>query len=191
MNPYNSAITIDGTNKADGFLTPRDTTIVNDSSVTSILGLLANTITDSHFRQRDRLGRLVTFMARMDADDLVKQSAGASVKGIGINEQTALLIEPSGSASVVGNGLTSTTDLPRSVYFMEHTVAAGTQQLTSPLTYTDTKVTRFDYEPAASSFTLWSSFPATAKKYAVSATGKMATRKTAELTSDSAAGIYG
>jgi cyanophycinase len=191
MNPYNSAITIDGTNKADGFLTPRDTTIVNDSSVTSILGLLANTITDSHFRQRDRLGRLVTLMARMDADDLVKQSAGASVKGIGINEQTALLIEPSGSASVVGNGLTSTTDLPRSVYFMEHTVAAGTQQLTSPLTYTDMKVTRVDYEPAASSFTLWSSFPATAKKYAVSATGKMATRKTAELTSDSAAGIYG
>ena len=191
MNPYNSAITIDGTNKADGFLTPRDTTIVNDSSVTSILGLLANTITDSHFRQRDRLGRLVTFMARLDADDLVKQSAGASVKGIGINEQTALLIEPSGNAIVVGNGLTSTTDLPRSVYFMEHTVAAGTQQLTSPLTYTDTKVTRVDYEPATSSFTLWSSFPATAKKYAVSATGKLATRKTAELTSTSAAGIYG
>jgi cyanophycinase len=191
MNPYDSAITIDGTNKVDGFLTPRDATIANDSSITSILGLLANTITDSHFRQRDRLGRLVTFMARMDSDDLVKQALGASVRGIGINEQTALLIEPNGSSTVVGNGLSTSTDLPRSVYFMEHAVTAGTQQLTSPLTYTDTAVTRIDYEPGASSFTIWSAFPANARKYAVSATGKLVSRKIAELTSTSDAGIYG
>jgi putative intracellular protease/amidase len=44
MNPYNSAITIDGRNTSDGFLTLRDATIAQDSSVTSILGLLANTI---------------------------------------------------------------------------------------------------------------------------------------------------
>ena len=191
LNPYNTAITIDGNNKSDGFLTPRDTTVANNSNVTSLLNHLSNTITDSHFRQRDRLGRLVTFMARLDADDLVKQSPGANVRGIGINEQTALLIETNGSSMVVGNNLTSSTDLPRSVYFMEHTVTAGTEQLTSPLTYTNTQVTRVDYELGANPFTIWSSFPTTAKKYTVSATGKMATRKTAELTSTSGAGLYG
>jgi cyanophycinase-like exopeptidase len=127
----------------------------------------------------------------MDSDDLVKQALGASVRGIGINEQTALLIEPNGSSTVVGNGLSTSTDLPRSVYFMEHAVTAGTQQLTSPLTYTDTAVTRIDYEPGASSFTIWSAFPANARKYAVSATGKLVSRKIAELTSTSDAGIYG
>jgi cyanophycinase-like exopeptidase len=127
----------------------------------------------------------------MDADDLVKQAPGASVRGIGINEQTALLIEPNGSSTVVGNGLSTSTDLPRSVYFMEHSVTAGTQQLTSPLTYTDTAVTRVDFEPGTSSFTIWSAFPANAKKYAVSATGKLATRRTAELTSTLPVGIYG
>lgn len=191
LNPYNTAITIDGNSTTDGFLTPRDTTIANEVSVTNVLGLLANTITDSHFRQRDRLGRLVTFMARLDADDAIKQTSSSTVKGIGINEQTALLIEPNGSSIVVGNNLSGSTDLPRSVYFMEHAITAGSERLTSPLTYTDTQVTRVDHEPAASSFQIWSSFPATAKKYAVSATGKLASRKVAELTSTSSAGIYG
>lgn len=191
MNPYNAAITIDGNNTSDGFLTPRDTTIANEVSVTNVLGLLANTITDSHFRQRDRLGRLVTFMARLDADDAIKQTGSSTVKGIGINEQTALLIEPNGSSIVVGNNLLSSTDLPRSVYFMEHAITAGSERLTSPLTYTDTQVTRVDHEPAASSFQIWTSFPVTAKKYAVSATGKLASRKVAELTSTSSTGIYG
>jgi len=190
LNPYNTAITIDGNSKTDGFLTPRDASISSDTAITNVLGLLANTITDSHFRQRDRMGRLVTFMARLDADDLVKQLGSTTVKGIGISEQTALLVEPNGSSIVVGNNLAS-SDLPRSVYFLEHSVASGIQTLTSPLTYTDTQVTRVDYEPAASSFQIWSSYPATAKKYAVSATGKLASRKVAELTSTSSLGIYG
>lgn len=137
------------------------------------------------------MGRLVTFMARLDADDLIKATNSSSVRGIGINEQTALLIEPNGTAVVVGNNPTGTTDLPRSVYFMEHVIAAGSQTLTSPLTYTNTQVTRVDYEPTASSFQIWTSFPATAKKYAVSATGKLVSRKVAELTSTSSTGVYG
>lgn len=191
MNPYNNAITIDGNSTSDGFLTRRDNSISGESTITNVLGILANTITDSHFRQRDRMGRLVTFMARLDADDLIKATNSSSVRGIGINEQTALLIEPNGTAVVVGNNPTGTTDLPRSVYFMEHVIAAGSQTLTSPLTYTNTQVTRVDYEPTASSFQIWTSFPATAKKYAVSATGKLVSRKVAELTSTSSTGVYG
>jgi cyanophycinase len=190
LDPYNSAITIDGNSVSDGFLTLRDNLMGSQSSVTGVLSLLANTITDSHFRQRDRLGRLVTFMALLDADDIIKQSASLTVKGIGINEQTALLIEPDGRATVVGNNLAGSTDLPRSVYFMEHLISAGSQRLTSPLTYSDTQVTRVDYDPAASTFQIWSGFPEAAKKYSVSATGKLASRKVAELTSTSSAGIY-
>jgi cyanophycinase len=190
LDPYNSAITIDGNSVSDGFLTLRDNLMGSQSSVTGVLSLLANTITDSHFRQRDRLGRLVTFMALLDADDIIKQSASLTVKGIGINEQTALLIEPDGRSMVVGNNLAGSTDLPRSVYFMEHLISAGSQRLTSPLTYSDTQVTRVDYDPAASTFQIWSGFPEAAKKYSVSATGKLASRKVAELTSTSSAGIY-
>ena len=60
---------------------------------------LAGTITDTHFVTRDRMGRLLVFMARILASGDVKQ-----VKGIGIDEQTAVLLEPDGRSSVVGKG---------------------------------------------------------------------------------------
>ncbi len=51
---------------------------------------LQGVITDSHFTPRNRIGRLGVFMAR----------TGAS--GIGIDEATALLVEPDGKSTVVG-----------------------------------------------------------------------------------------
>jgi len=60
---------------------------------------LADTVTDTHFVTRDRMGRLLVFMARILASGDVKQ-----IKGIGIDEQTAVLLEPDGRSSVVGNG---------------------------------------------------------------------------------------
>ncbi|PFA62859.1 peptidase [Bacillus sp. AFS015802] len=56
---------------------------------------LANTITDSHFEQRDRMGRLVGFLSRNLLDGWTTEA-----KGIAVNEQTALLIEADGSARV-------------------------------------------------------------------------------------------
>ena len=56
-------------------------------------------ITDSHFVTRDRMGRLITFLAR-----IVKDGWAAQAKGIGIDEQTALAVEPNGSVSVLGGG---------------------------------------------------------------------------------------
>ncbi len=61
-------------------------------------------ITDSHFAQRDRMGRLVTFMARIITDGW-----SSEVKGIGIDEATALLVDEKGLAIVKGKG---------SVYFL-------------------------------------------------------------------------
>lgn len=55
-------------------------------------------ITDSHFSGRDRMGRLCVFLARL-------QAAGRpAVTGIGIDEGTAVLLEGSAKARVIGRG---------------------------------------------------------------------------------------
>ena len=58
---------------------------------------LVNTIMDSHYTQRDRQGRHITFMAR-----LMQDFAYAPVKGIGIDEQTAVCIDQTGIGNVYG-----------------------------------------------------------------------------------------
>jgi cyanophycinase-like exopeptidase len=60
---------------------------------------LVSTITDSHFSERSRMGRLLTFLARTVTDGWTAQASG-----IGVDEATAVLLEPDGSASVVGPG---------------------------------------------------------------------------------------
>lgn len=61
---------------------------------------LAGIITDSHFQERDRMGRLVGFLARIHADGW----AGASVTGVGVDEQTAVVVGPDGQGTVIGLG---------------------------------------------------------------------------------------
>lgn len=63
---------------------------------------LANIITDSHFSERNRLGRTITFMARLIADGVV--SSYHDVKGIAVDEFTAVAIEANGDAKVLGDG---------------------------------------------------------------------------------------
>jgi len=60
---------------------------------------LENTIADQHYSQRDRLGRHVTFMARMSKDYGVSKP-----KGIAADEQTAVCIDKDGNAKVFGSG---------------------------------------------------------------------------------------
>jgi cyanophycinase len=67
--------------------------------------LLAGTVTDTHFVKRDRLGRLLVFMARILQDDW-----SSLVPAIAVEENTAVLLEPDGRAMVVGAG---------SAYFLE------------------------------------------------------------------------
>jgi cyanophycinase len=59
--------------------------------------LLQNTITDSHYSQRDRQGRHITFLARM-----MKDFNYPTIKGIGIDEQTAVCIDQTGVGKVYG-----------------------------------------------------------------------------------------
>jgi cyanophycinase len=69
-----------------------DITLAKDFlSVPNLSGL----ITDSHFSTRDRMGRLVTFMAR-----IIKDGWAASVKGIGVEEGVAIGIDQDGIGTV-------------------------------------------------------------------------------------------
>ncbi len=81
-NPLTTTITLD-----KDFITP-------DEIVGTPLQYLQETITDPHFMQRDRMGRTMAFMARADYEDKVDRFPRA----IAVNEQTALLIDRTGSA---------------------------------------------------------------------------------------------
>ena len=108
-NPYNPLVTID-----DGFL--------------SLSPLTANTITDDHFVTRDRMGRLITFLARIVQDKSARQ-----VSGIALDEQTAFLMEPDGSGSVVGVS---------TVYFLRSPGKPQVCKNQTPLTFDNVPVYR-------------------------------------------------
>lgn len=57
------------------------------------LGLIDSVILDQHFRERDRVGRLVTMV-----------SYNPSLLGIGVDEDTAALIMPDDTLEVIGKG---------------------------------------------------------------------------------------
>ncbi len=63
------------------------------------LGLTNKIIIDQHFRQRDRIGRLMTAL-----------SYNPFVSGIGIDEDTAAFIDPDGVLEVVGSGAITVID---------------------------------------------------------------------------------
>jgi cyanophycinase len=87
---------------------------------------LADTITDTHFVTSDRMGRLLVFMARILASGDAKQ-----IKGIGIDEQTAVLLEPDGRSAVVGKG---------AAYFLYAPTPASILKAGTPLSIHDVSV---------------------------------------------------
>ena len=60
---------------------------------------LAGVITDTHFTARRRLCRLIGFVARV-----VQDGWGEPVLGVGVDEETALVVDPAGLGSVLGVG---------------------------------------------------------------------------------------
>src|SRR5262245_28842401 len=60
---------------------------------------LQNTITDSHFVARDRMGRLLAFLARQ-----IKDGRATSALGVAVNEVTSVVVDRNGVATVLGDG---------------------------------------------------------------------------------------
>jgi cyanophycinase len=75
------------------------------------LGLTDDLIIDQHFRQRDRTGRLMTAVAFNPA-----------LIGVGVDEDTALVIAPDGSAEVIGSGTVTVVDGRNMEYTDIHSV---------------------------------------------------------------------
>ncbi|WNR42095.1 cyanophycinase [Paenibacillus roseipurpureus] len=85
-------------------------------------------LADSHFEQRDRIGRLLSFIARTVKDGWTSQA-----KGIGVNEQSALLIEANGAVQLV-----SQPGAPDpAAYFLKGNAAPEICVSGSPLTFTN------------------------------------------------------
>jgi cyanophycinase len=82
---------------------------------------LENILTDSHFAKRDRMGRSLGFLARIVQDGWSKAPLE-----IAIDEKSALLVEASGRAKVVGIGM--------GVYFLQVTDAPEVCKPGQPLT---------------------------------------------------------
>jgi cyanophycinase len=85
--------------------------------------ILKGTITDSHFAKRNRMGRLLVFLARLNA---AEDKGVAAVRGIGIEQRAAVLLEPDGKAKVVGHGC---------AYFVDAKGVSGVVAKGQPLSF--------------------------------------------------------
>ena len=105
-----------------------DRRITIDDGFLNLSPLLAATITDDHFVTRNRMGRLVTFLAR-----IVESGAVHQAFGIALNENTAYLMDPNGEGGVVGSG---------TVYFLRTPGPPEVCAPEMPVTYTGLSVYR-------------------------------------------------
>jgi cyanophycinase-like exopeptidase len=116
-NPFDPRITLDPDPRqpSGGFLAPAP---------------LAGILTDSHFDRRRRMGRLVAFLARLGGaaaetdclggDIVAGDGEAVSIRGIGVSEQTALLVEntPEGQGFIARRVRNPWSDNEGAVYFV-------------------------------------------------------------------------
>jgi cyanophycinase len=87
---------------------------------------LRGTITDTHFVERDRMGRLLAFLARQTKDKKLRR-----ILGVAVERETSLSVDSEGLAHVLGKG-------PAYFILADHVPEACAPGL--PLTYRDYKV---------------------------------------------------
>jgi cyanophycinase len=104
LGEFSFAAIIDTIYSADALADPYGNKVTISRDFLDI-PLLKGVITDTHFAKRDRMGRLVTFLARILQDGWTRQ-----VRSIAVEENAAVLLDPNGQAKIVGAG---------SAYFIE------------------------------------------------------------------------
>jgi cyanophycinase len=87
---------------------------------------LQNTITDSHFVARDRMGRTMAFLARQ-----IQDGRATSALGIAADEVTSVVVDRNGLATVMGDG---------TAYFILADHAPEVCRSRTPLTYSNFKI---------------------------------------------------
>lgn len=88
--------------------------------------LLRNTLTDTHFAARNRMGRSLVFMARILQDGRATQ-----IRNIAVDERTSVLLDPDGNATVAGAG---------HAYFLRSTSPPEVCRPNAPLTFRNIEV---------------------------------------------------
>lgn len=112
----------DGVTSAEALSNPYHEKVALGQNDFLNIPFLKNVITDSHYTQRNRQGRHITFMAR-----LIHDFKHTKIKGIGIDEKTALCIDENGLGKVYGTN---------HVYFLKnHKRGPNTCISGSPLTW--------------------------------------------------------
>jgi len=91
------------------------------------VAVLENTLTDSHFAKRDRMGRSLVFLAR-----IMEAGWSKSPREIAIDERSAVLVEGDGKGTVVGKG--------NGAYFIKPTVPPAVCKRNEPLTFREIQV---------------------------------------------------
>jgi cyanophycinase len=86
-------------------------------------------VTDQHFVVRDRMGRLMAFLARQ-----IKDGKTSTAWGLAVNEETSVVVNPDGTASVVGVG-------PAYLVLADHAPEQCVAK--KPLTYSNFKLWKF------------------------------------------------
>ena len=102
------------------------------------IDLLRNTLTDTHFAERDRMGRSLVFLAR-----IMKDGWSPAPREIAVDGKSAVLVERNGKARVIGAG--------KGAYFLS--VAGGPEvcRENTPLTF---RRIRVRHAPAGAEFHL-------------------------------------
>ena len=100
------------------------------------IDLMRNTLTDTHFAKRDRMGRTLTFLAR-----IMKDGWSPGPREIAVDEKSAVLVERNGKARVIGSG--------KGAYFLSVRGGPEICRENTPLTFRDIAVYR---GPAGSEF---------------------------------------
>lgn len=102
------------------------------------IDLLQNTLTDTHFAKRNRMGRTLTFLAR-----IMKDGWSPGPREIAVDEKSAVLVESNGKARVIGSG--------KGAYFLSVRGGPEVCRENTPLTFRDIAVYR---GPSGATFNL-------------------------------------
>ena len=102
-------------------LSPRITLVHGFLDIPVLKGI----ITDSHFDKRDRMGRLLVFLTSLNVRGGKQNAGGRQIRGLGVDQETAVLIRPNGAAEVVGKG---------SAYWIEPATSLAAPEANRPLT---------------------------------------------------------
>lgn len=129
---------------AEALANPYDKRVTLSTRFIADVPGLEHTITDSHLQVRDRMGRLVTFVARMIKDNLAPVGAA---RGIGVDEGTAVVVEGA-TARVVGAGW---------AYFVMPTIAGTTVEARKPLEIRSVAVRKLGAGTGSFEFASWGS----------------------------------